>query len=183
MTTVTSDIEHLDVASVQVPANARITMINLVRFKAQADYGDRTDQTPCSGEEAYMVRYALNFGRVVARLGLNGVTVGVPVYTGVAHAQIVGPPEEKWDMVLLVEYPNIATFRRIAESQEYRDECEHHRLAALENWRLVATTKMAFPLTATYVLEVALTYLWTVLCDMFETILQALGVNKRKNVH
>lgn len=178
MTTIAADSSDLDLASVTVPTDVPITMVNLVRFKRQADYGDKTDEVPCSGEEAYMVRYALNFGRVVARLGLSGVSVGVPVFLGVAHAHIVAPREEKWDMVLLVEYPSIATFRLIAESKEYEEECEHHRLAALENWRLICTTKVPFPMTASYVFEVLVTYLWTVLCDITNTIMQSLGVRK-----
>ena len=40
------------------PAGQPVVMINLLRFRKQADYGDRTEFAPCLGREAYFERYA-----------------------------------------------------------------------------------------------------------------------------
>lgn len=139
MTTISIAPSDLKIASEAVPTNVPIVMLNLLRFKEHADYGDRTGEAPCSGQEAYMTRYVPSFGEVVKQLGVTG---GVPVFLGASHAHIVAPPDEKWDIVVLVEYPNFATFHQIVQSQEYQDQCAHHRIAALDNWRLIATTKI-----------------------------------------
>lgn len=57
MRTVEITADALDAANRIVPADTPVMMINLLRYRDQADYGDRTDVTPCSGREAYR-RYA-----------------------------------------------------------------------------------------------------------------------------
>eukprot|EP01032_Pedospumella_encystans_P012240 gene12240-14173_t len=139
MTSIKVAHSDLEIAAMAIPEGVPIVMLNMVKFKAEADYGNRTDQEPCSGEEAYTMRYAPAFGEVVEELGLSG---GVPVFVGSVHAHIVAPPDEKWDMVILVEYPSYEVFRQIVESKQYAEKADMHRVAALENWRLIATTKM-----------------------------------------
>lgn len=54
------------------------------------------------------------------------------------HRQtIVGPADEQWDDMALVQYPNIEAFQSVAQSDEYQRDAEPHRLAALENVRLI----------------------------------------------
>ena len=42
--------------SASVPAGQPVFMVNLLRYKQQADHGDRADLPPCSGHEAYFTR-------------------------------------------------------------------------------------------------------------------------------
>lgn len=39
-----------------IPADTPIFMVNLLRYREQADYGDRPTAAPCSGREAYFQR-------------------------------------------------------------------------------------------------------------------------------
>lgn len=137
--TVVPDVTLLPEIEKQLPAGVPIVMVNLVSFKSQADYGVDSEETPCSGFEAYTTRYIPAFGEVVKKLGADS---GKVLYMGACHVGIVAPVDEKWDMVVIVEYPSFAGFRIVAESKEYQELASHHRLAALANWRLIATTKM-----------------------------------------
>lgn len=117
-------------------------MINLVRYRERADYGERADAAPCSGREAYLERYVPAFGKVVAALGVTKINL---FYTGAVAGLLGAPPNEKWDDVVVVEYPNFTAFLRVAESAEYEREADFHRTAALEDSRLIITTKMESP--------------------------------------
>ena len=66
-----------------------------------------------------------------------------PLYFGSALAGLVAPPEESWDDVAVVEYPDFAAFRRVSESPEYQAVAYPHRQAALADWRLIATRRIA----------------------------------------
>lgn len=53
----------------------------------------------------------------------------------------MGPADELWDDVVLVEYGNFATFRTVVGSPEYERDAAPHRRAGLENWRFIAMLK------------------------------------------
>ena len=127
-------------AATAIPADQPVFMLNLLRYREQADYGDRTDFAPCSGQEAYFRRYVPAFNQVAAALGVLGIK---PFYVGGVLARLVAPPDEPWDNVAVVEYPSFAAFRRVVESPEYHAEASPHRKAALEDWRLIATQQIA----------------------------------------
>ncbi len=129
-------------AAAVLPADSPITMLNLVRYNEHALYPDRADLAPCSGREAYLQRYAPTFNRIAATIGVTGVQVQ---YLGNVLAGLVAPPGEQWDDIVLVEYPNFAAFRGIVESPLYEAEAAQHRKAALADWRLLATKKVALP--------------------------------------
>ncbi len=125
-------------AAAAIPAGTPIVMLNLLRYHPQATYGDAApDQAPCSGREAYHQRYVPAFGRLTQGQGIQ------PVWVGTALARLVGPPAEQWDEIALVEYPSFEAFRQLVESPEYLAEAAPHRLAALADWQLLATTKLA----------------------------------------
>ena len=108
---------------------AKVVMLNLLKFRPTADYSDHPDETPCSGEEAYQ-RYSALASPCVESVG------GRLVYSGKSEAPVIGPVDEKWDKVLLVEYPSIAAFQEMGFSDEYRSVA-YHRTAALEDSRLI----------------------------------------------
>lgn len=141
MKTTEIDLDNLLAAAGIIPENAPILMLNLLRYKEHADYGEDTQVNPCSGREAYFQRYVPAFNKIAS--GIKGIQ---PFWIGNALTSLVAPVDESWDDVALVEYPNFAAFRAVVESVAYKSEAAHHRLAALDNWRLIATIKADLPL-------------------------------------
>lgn len=107
---------------------ARVTMLNLLRFRDEAHYPEHPGETPCSGREAY-ARYAKAAGACVHSHG------GRVVFSGPIRSTLIGPEDERWDSMLLVEYPSLRAFLEMIESDTYR-AIVHHRSAAVEDSRL-----------------------------------------------
>lgn len=128
----------IDAASV-IPENTPIVMLNLNQYKKHADYGARAAEfEPLSGQDAYNMRYVAWFHKYSAE---HNITVKI-VFLGQTHFSLVGKSDEQWDNVVLVEYPNYATFRSIVESEDYKTNAAFHREACLDNWRLIANTQI-----------------------------------------
>ena len=109
-----------------------ITMLNLLRFRAIADYSadpDLAPDEPISGAEAYQ-RYAAH---TMPHLIASG---GEVVLEGSAGAFFIGPPEERWDHVLLVRQRSLDDFFAFASNEAYLAGLGH-RTAALEDSRLL----------------------------------------------
>lgn len=123
-------------ATAAIPENVPVLMLNLLRYKEHATY--EKDMPPCSGREAYLQRYVPAFINLAADSGFK------PFFTGDSLASLVAPADEIWDNVALIEYPSFAAFRAIVESDVYKSEVLPHRLAALEDWRLIVTVKADF---------------------------------------
>ena len=141
MPTTTMKSAAIDTAGERIPADASVYMLNLLRYHAAAEYADNADRPPCSGREAYFQRYVPAFGEVAADLGL----AIEPVWIGQVLSALVMPADEAWDDVAIVAYPNYAAFRQVVESDDYRRNADPHRVAALADWRLIATAKMDLP--------------------------------------
>jgi len=97
-------------------------MVNLLKFKARAEYADGTD-SHLTGAEAY-ARYGEEVRRLMEGLG------GRVRYSGAVTGLLLGEVEELWDAVALAEYPSLAAFRAMAMSREMQ-AIEHHRKAGL----------------------------------------------------
>ena len=136
--------DALDAAARAVPEGSPVVMVNLLRYREVADYGERAEQgaAGASGRTVYSQAYLPAFSAVAAQ---EGVEVAVLFY-GRAHATLVGPQAEHWDDVVLVRYPDLAGFRRVVGSPAYARDADHHRLAALADWRLIATSPLDPPL-------------------------------------
>ena len=136
----TTEVRSEDVQAAEgvIPEGAPFFMLNLLRFRERADYGDRADVAPSSGRGAYHERYVPAFGKIAARVAADGIRV---FWVGDVFARVVGPTDERWDEMAIVEYPSFSAFRRVTESPEYEAEAAPHRTAALEDWRLIATAK------------------------------------------
>lgn len=137
MLTVEMHPENIRAAAEAIPHDVPIVMLNLVRYKERADYGDRADVAPCSGREAYLQNYVAAFSRI------EGAEDAKVFWFGGVLANVVAPAEERWDDMVLVEYPSFAAFLKIVENPKYKTDAEYHRTAALEDSRLIATTKTA----------------------------------------
>lgn len=113
-----------------------IRMINLLKFKDVADYGDQPDPAgdagPSTGAEAYG-RYGAVALPLVATVG------GSQFYSAAAHQTVIGPADEEWDMVAIIEYPNRAAFLEMVSKPEYQASV-FHRTAGLADTRIIMTT-------------------------------------------
>ncbi len=137
MITTELDPQSISAASEVIRENTPFVMLNLLRYREQADYGGQTEFASCSGREAYYQRYVPAFAEIAAR---SETTKNFKlIFIGAVLARLVGPAEEQWDDIVLVEYPNFAAFRGVVESPEYKQDADPHRRAALADWRLIAT--------------------------------------------
>ncbi len=133
MKTVHIDPDAVLLAAATIPGDQPVIMINLLRYRDQADYGARTDQSPCSGREAYYQRYAAGGFKCVETVG------GKVFWMGKVLASVIGPPDERWDDALLVEYPSFSRLQTLFANPDYQ-AVVFHRTAALEDSRLIATS-------------------------------------------
>lgn len=109
------------------PDTQSVVMINLLKFKTTTDGGE-------SGEEAYN-RYSQNVAPLLAKVG------GRLLWYGQTDQFIIGGAEDRWDRVLLVEYPSRAAFLTMINMPEFQ-AVQKDRQAALENTVLMATTTL-----------------------------------------
>jgi uncharacterized protein (DUF1330 family) len=104
-----------------------ITMVNLLKFRAEAHYEDG-DEAPCSGSEAY-ARYKHAFAQTV-----RAVSQAQVLYDGPVQQVFIGKPkapETDWDSVLIVRYPSRKHFLAMMADPTYR-QALRHRYAGLE---------------------------------------------------
>ena len=110
----------------------RVVMLNLLRYRATADY-TATPQlapaTPVSGEAAYR----LYMEHTMPYLERSG---GRVLFFGRGGGFLVGPAGERWDAAMLVEQASTAAFLAFASNAEYLTGIGH-RTAALEDSRLL----------------------------------------------
>jgi hypothetical protein len=117
-----------------------VTMLNLLRFRAQADYSaspQLAPPEPISGSAAYdrYVRHTMPF------LTASGGSV---VFYGTGGHNFVGPADERWDLVMLVRQASVQDFFAFASNKEYLAGVGH-RTAALEDSRLLPIVDRALP--------------------------------------
>jgi uncharacterized protein (DUF1330 family) len=103
-----------------------IHMLNLVRLRERAAYPDGREAT---GAEAYAA-YGRDSGPAFARLG------GSIIWRGRFELMLIGPPDERWDLCFIAQYPSIAAFVEMIRDPVYR-EAVKRRQAAVEDSRLV----------------------------------------------
>jgi uncharacterized protein (DUF1330 family) len=110
------------------PAGRPLVMVNVLRFKPQADAPD----AGISGEEAYR-RYARPMQKFVESKG------GRILWMGRVDSQVIGTGGEEFHMIGLVEYPSREAFLAVA-TDPHVQEIGVHRTAGLESQWLIATT-------------------------------------------
>ena len=110
------------------PSDGPVVMVNLLRFKAEADAPD----DGVTGEEAFR-RYVAEMVPFVESKG------GRVIWSGRIDSQVLGGGAEGFHMIGLVEYPSRQAFLEIA-SDPHVQEIAIHRTAGLEGQWLLATT-------------------------------------------
>ena len=103
-------------------AAGRSTWLNLLKFKAHAEYEDGRE-TSLSGREAYML-YATEVAKVITQVG-GKLTFGAEV-----KRLMLGEVEELWDQVAIAMYPSRAAMFEMIQLPAYA-EISVHRTAGL----------------------------------------------------
>lgn len=109
-----------------VPRAGPIQMLNLVKFRAKAQYEDGREAT---GAEAY-ADYGRESAPVFKRLG------GRIIWSGKMEHMLIGPLDETWDACFIAEYPSVDAFVEMIKDPDYRAAMVH-RQAAVETSRLI----------------------------------------------
>ncbi len=115
----------------------KVVMLNLLKFKNIADYSDLKAIKPnkeISGEAAYKLymEHTLPF--------LEKAESKVLFY-GESGSFVIGPANEKWDMVLLVEHASVSKFMEFAQNEAYL-KYAGHRTASLDDSRLLPISQL-----------------------------------------
>lgn len=109
-----------------------VMMLSLLRFRAAADYSATPELAPAeaiSGAEAFR-RY---IEHTLPYLRESG---GEVLFLGSGGNFLIGPPEARWDMVMLVRQQSVESFMAFATHEAYLAGLGH-RTAALEDSRLL----------------------------------------------
>ena len=107
-----------------------VVMLNLLKFRAQANYPAGSPHAPCSGADAYR-RYQTAFVETVGEASRAEV-----VWEGPVDRTFIGDAAQDWDKCLLVRYPSRQHFLAMMADPTYR-EALVHRYAGLERTLLL----------------------------------------------
>lgn len=113
-------------------AGQPVVMLNLLRFRAVADYAatpELAPPAPISGAEAFR-RY---IDHTLPHLRESG---GELLFLGQGGRFLIGPEAERWDMAMLVKQASAERFLAFAANEPYLGGLGH-RTAALEDSRLL----------------------------------------------
>jgi hypothetical protein len=138
---------NLDAASASIPKDTPILMLNLLRFRHTALYpsSSSAELPPTTGKSAYLTRYLPVFQSIAATVDerIQPFWFGNPVGHLVGASDVDEKArEEEWHVAALIRYPSFEVFREVTESERYVNEGLVHRLASLEDWRLVVTVEV-----------------------------------------
>ena len=92
-----------------------ITMLNLLRFREVADYSAHPElapDQPISGEHAYQLYMQYTWPFLIQ-------AGGEVTFLGKSGNFLIGPTDEKWDMVLLVRHASLEKFMAFASHEDY----------------------------------------------------------------
>lgn len=109
-----------------------VTMLNLLRFRAVADYAAApafAPTAPITGAQAFQ----LYIEHTMPFLKESG---GELLYVGRGGPWFIGPDAERWDLTMLVRQSSIASFIAFASNQACAAGLAH-RTAAIEDSRLL----------------------------------------------
>jgi uncharacterized protein (DUF1330 family) len=119
----TEQVQRLLAAPDEVP----VVMLNLLRYRDEA-----SDGSGRTGREAYLEDYGAPVAPMIEALG------GTVLVYADAEPTLIGPAEEEWDAMILVQYPSRAAFLAMVTSAEYQ-AVHANREAALADSRLIPT--------------------------------------------
>jgi hypothetical protein len=114
-----------------------VYMLNLWKFRKEASYlpeHSHLASDACTGQEA-LGRYRT----ALAPLRPPNTSV---FFSSTVLAKIAAPEDENWDFVTILKFETLEGLKKMLESKQYRDEVEPHRLAGLEDHRMLVLDKL-----------------------------------------
>lgn len=98
-----------------LPRDVPINMLNLLRFRGQAEYPlDHPNAgLGWSGERAY-AEYGTTSGPVFQRVG------GTIIWRGKMESMLIGPQQKQWDSSFIARYPNSGAFMEMITDPDYK---------------------------------------------------------------
>lgn len=127
-----SPTEEIGRALFSRPHSGPIVMLNLLRFRAEADYSadpHLAPDTPISGAAAY----DLYMDHTLPHLHTSG---GETLFDGAGGAWFIGPEDERWDRAILIRQASLSSFLAFASDEAYLGGLGH-LTAALADSRLL----------------------------------------------
>lgn len=112
--------------------SGEIIMLNLLRFRDEADYSDNPELKPLkpiSGEQAFQ-KYIDHTLPLLRKSG------GDIMFLGNGGKYLIGPQNERWDFVMLIRQNSLNDFMAFSKDKQYLAGLGH-RTAALEDSRLL----------------------------------------------
>ena len=114
-----------------------IVMLNMLRFREIADYSANPElapATPISGREAFQryIEHTLPYLRE---------TGGDLTFLGAGGNFLIGPMDERWDLVMLVRQTSVESFMAFNNHQPYLAGLGH-RTAAVEDSRILPLSEV-----------------------------------------
>jgi len=109
-----------------------VVMLNLLRFRETADYSKTPElepASPISGAAAY----EMYVEHTLPHLRESG---GDIEFVGDGAGYLIGPPDEYWDVAMLVRHRSVESFMSFASNESYLGGMGH-RLAAISDSRLL----------------------------------------------
>jgi uncharacterized protein (DUF1330 family) len=123
-----ANVRHLLDRNISGP----VAMLNLLRLRAVADYSAHPElapNEPISGADAYQ-KYVEHTEPFLAATG------GSVLMMGAGGHYFIGPSDERWDVVMLVQQASLEDFFAFAGDEGYLAGMGH-RVAAVEDSRLL----------------------------------------------
>jgi len=111
-----------------LPEGTPVTLLNFFKFRAEARYGGRSGEAPCTGPEAFS-RYAAVSAPALERAG------GHFRFLAPFGGSFIGETED-WDFLAAGSYPDRSAVFALFEDEDYR-RCYVHRLAACERQKVL----------------------------------------------
>lgn len=114
-----------------LPRDRPIQMLNLIKLRELAEYpeGHPNRGKGLTGREAYAI-YKEGFQRVVANDG------AAMIWSPPLECVVTGP-EDEWDEIFVMGYPDSAAFMKMVKNEEYVRDVVPHRTAAVADSRLI----------------------------------------------
>ena len=113
-----------------LPRDTPVMMLNCLRFRDKAAYDDGREAT---GAEAYAT-YGRESGPIFRRVG------GEIIWRGDPEVTLIGPSDERWDMIFIARYPTAGAFLEMVTDPDYRLAVKHRQAAVLDS-RLIRTAE------------------------------------------
>ena len=114
-----------------LPRDTPLNMLNLVRVRDWADYGDGRRVT---GRDAYMA-YGRDSQAAFTKIG------GRVLWRGRFETGLIAPADEHWDFCFIAYYPNAAAFIAMQFEPDYQEAVKHRQAAVLDS-RLIRLGEM-----------------------------------------